>query len=258
MRHARVTPAPVPPRFEPSAHAIGVMPGHTRMGKHLATMELASVLTLGLLAAYLAAQPWSVLAAILLVTARDGVKKECAFVAGWLAVLVAIAIGTVVAYPDVPKSGTSSTARSAVELAVGVLLGGWLLLRWRRPQVTKQGAEPTQPTWMRRLDGMSPLLAFGLGAFLPSYVVVVAAVTEMISSGLSTGWLAVAAFAWVLVASAGVAAPLLVLVTNREGAPETYLRWRSWILAHSRAVLYAAGAVVSVVLAVKGLVGLLT
>lgn len=223
--------------------------------ERVSTMDFGSVLTLGLLAFYLAAQPWSVLAAILLVTARGGLKKEVAFVAGWVVALAAVAIGTVIAYPDVPKSSASSTGQSWAELAAGVLLGGWLLIKWRRPVASGKSGEPT---WMRRLDSMSPVLAFGLGAFLPTYVVVVAAVTEMISSGLSQGWLAFTAFVWVLIASAGVGAPLLVLVTNRQGAPETYQRWRSWILAHSRAVLYAAGAVISVVLAVKGLVGLLT
>ena len=218
-------------------------------------MDLGSVLTLSLLALYLAAQPWSVLAAILLVTARGGLKKESAFVAGWVVALAAVAIGTVMAYPDVPKSTASSTGQSWAELAAGVLLGGWLLFRWRRPVPTEKSG---QPTWMRRLDSMSPVLAFGLGAFLPTYVVVVAAGTEMISSGLSQGWLAFTAFVWVLVASAGVAAPLLVLIIDREGAPETYQRWRSWITSHSRAVLYAVGAIVSVVLALKGLVGLLT
>ena len=187
-------------------------------------------------------------------TAHGGLKKEGAFVAGWVVALAAVAIGTVMRVPDVPKSTASSTGQSWAELAAGVLLGGWLLIRWRRPVPTEKSGEPT---WMRRLDGMSPVLAFGLGAFLPTYVVVVAAVTEMISIGLSQGWLAFTAFVWVLVASAGVAAPLLVLIIDREGA-RTYQRWRSWITSHSRAVLYAAGAVVSVVLALKGLVGLLT
>jgi hypothetical protein len=224
------------------------------MRKRGATMDIGSVLTLSLLALYLAAQPWSVLAAILLVTSRGGVKKESAYVAGWVAALAAVAIATVIAYPNHPNSATSSQAQSGVELALGLILGGWLLVRWRRPAPADQGG---QPTWMRRLDSMSPLLAFGLGAFLPTYIVVVAAVTEMLSSGLTRAWLGFAAFVWVLVASAGVAAPLLVWVKDRERAPETYERWRSWITAHSRAVLYAAGAVVSVVLALKGLVGLL-
>src|SRR5690242_13108360 len=125
--------------------------------ERVSTMDFGSVLTLGLLALYLAAQPWSVLAAILLVTARGGLKKEVAFVAGWIAALAAVAIGTVIAYPDVPKSAASSTGQSWAELAAGVLLGGWLLIRWRRPVASGKSGEPA---WMRRLDSMSPVLAF--------------------------------------------------------------------------------------------------
>ena len=47
-------------------------------------MDVASVLTLSLLAIYLAVQPWSVLGGILLVTSDGGVKKESAYVAGWV------------------------------------------------------------------------------------------------------------------------------------------------------------------------------
>lgn len=104
---------------------------------------------------------------------------------------------------------------------------------------------------------MSPVLAFGLGAFLPTYAVVMAAVSEMLSSGLSQGALAAVAAGWVLLASTGVTAPLVVLVRDRERAAATYEAWRAWILGHSRAVLYGVGALVCVVLVVKGLVGLI-
>lgn len=217
-------------------------------------MDLASLLTLLLLALFLAVQPWSVLAAILLVTSERGVRKEVAFVGGWVTALAVVAVATVVLYPDVPRSSSAGTWQSAVELVAGLVVGAWLLRRWRRPN---EAGTSGQPSWMRRLDTMPPLLAFGLGAFLPTYAVVVAAVSELLSSGVSQGWLAVAALAWVVVASTGVASPLAVLLRDREGAPATYQRWRSWILAHSRAVLYAAGGLVCVVLVVKGAVGLL-
>ncbi len=217
-------------------------------------MDVASLLTLALLGLYLGMRPWSVLAAIVLVTARGGLKKESAYVAGWVTALTLVAVATVVFYPDIPKSATRSRTEAAVELAIGLVLGGWLLVRWRRPT----GSEGTrgQPRWMSRLDTISPLPAFGLGAFLPSYVVIVAAVTEMISSGLTRGGLALAALGWVLLASAGVASPLLVLLLHRERAPETYRHWRSWIVVHDRAVLYASGGLVSIVLIGKGAVGL--
>jgi hypothetical protein len=218
-------------------------------------VDLGSLLTLLLMALFLAVQPWSVLAAILLVTAQDGMKKEIAYVGGWVTALVAVAVTTVLVYPDIPQGSTSSNSQAAVELGVGILFGGWLLWRWRNP---KDAGTEKQPSWMARLDTMSPLLAVGLGAFLPSYFVVVAALDEMVSSGLSQGGLLLAALGWVLLASTGVASPLWPLVTDREHAPETYERWRTWITTHSRAVLFLVGALVSIVLIGKGLGGLIT
>jgi len=214
---------------------------------------MGSVLTLALLGLFLAVQPWSVLAAILLVTTPGGVTKELAYVAGWVCVLTALAIVTVVAAPSVPESSAASTSRAAVELAAGLVFGGWLLKRWRHPQDV---GTSSQPSWMGRLDTMKPIPAFGLGAFLPSYAVVIAAISELLGTGLSQGWLALVAVLWVLLASTGVASPLMVQVTDRANAPATYARWRGWIVAHSRAVLYAVGGLVCVVLIGKGIVGL--
>jgi len=216
-------------------------------------VDLASVLTLALLALFLAVQPWSTLAAILLVTGDDGVRKEGAYVAGWLTALTVVAAVTVVASPSVEKNSTSSATQAAVEVAAGLILGGLLVRRWQKP---RDPGTKTEPSWMGRLDTMSPTVAFGLGAFLPTYAVVVAAVSQMLSSGLTQRWLAVAAILWVLTASAGVAAPLVVLVTDAEHAPETYQRWRNWLVVNSRAILYAAGGLVCVVLVSKGIVGL--
>src|SRR5947209_4521740 len=172
---------------------------------------MESVLTLALLGLFLAVQPWSVLGAILLVTAPNGLTKELAYVAGWVLVLTAVAIVTVAASPSVPQSSAASTGRAAVELAAGLVFGGWLVKRWRHP---KDVGTASQPSWMRRLDTMKPIPAFGLGAFLPSYAVVIAAINELLGTGLSHGWLLLVAILWVLLASTGVASPLMVLVTN--------------------------------------------
>ena len=68
------------------------------------------------------------------------------------------------------------------------------------------------------------------------------------------GWVcAVAA-----VASAGVAAPLLVLALRGEEAPAIHQRWRAWLVAHGQGLLTVVLAVVAVVLIGKGIVGLVT
>ena len=71
-------------------------------------MDVASLLTLLLLALALAVQPWSVLAAVLLVASEGGVAKAMAFVAGWVLALTAVAIATVALYPNKPKAASSS------------------------------------------------------------------------------------------------------------------------------------------------------
>lgn len=218
-------------------------------------MDVASVLTLLLLALALAVQPWSVLAAVLLVASEGGVAKATAYVAGWVLALTVVAIVTLALYPASPKVAASSPWVSWVQIASGVALGGWLFVRSRRPVTAKPDA---QPKWMGRVDSMSPAPAFVLGAFLPNYAIVVAAVDEVIQAGLPQGRAALDLFLFVIVASAGVAAPLLLVVFRRDDSRAILQRWRAWLMAHGLELLTVVLAVVAVVLITKGVVGLVT
>jgi hypothetical protein len=211
-------------------------------------MDAASMATLLLMAVALAAQPWSVLAGIVLVATRGGLAKEVAYVVGWIAALSTVMAVTVAMAPDTPST-SGSTVTAAAEIGLGLLLAGFLTLRWRKTAGT---TAPT-PSWMGRLDTMPWILALVLGAFLPNYFIVVAAATEMLQIGLTGASLAVVGVVFVLVASLGVAAPLAVLVARRDQAPDVYAGWRTWIQANNRTVTYGMGAVVAGVLVVKGL-----
>jgi hypothetical protein len=239
--------------------------------------------TLVLLALALAVQPWSVLASVLLVASQGGVAKAVAFVAGWVLALAVVAIATAALYPEKPKVASSSPWVSWVQIASGIALGGWLVVRSRRSVAatdkvpsspdappsavphtdsgvpTDSGA-PTdseaQPKWMERLDSISPAAALVLGAFLPNYVIVVAAVGNVIAAGLPQARAVLVMIVFIIVASAGVAAPLLLLVFRRQEAPEIYQNWRSWLIVHGQALVRVVLAVVAVVLVAKGVVGL--
>ncbi len=221
-------------------------------GAYAQAVDLASLLTLVALGCLLAVQPWSVLGSILLVTSAGGVRKDVAYVAGWVTALAIVATVTVLAYPGVPQTWQSGAGHAGVDLAAGAALGVWVLRRKRG------GPSAGEPRWLGRLDTLGPVAAFALGAFLPTYAAVVAAVSQMLASGLSQAVLAVVAVGWILLASAGVAAPLAVLVVHHAAAPDTYARWRTWIAAHHSAVGTGLGAAVAVLLLIKGLVGLLT
>ncbi len=216
-------------------------------------MDVASLATLLLMALVLAAQPWSVLAAIILVTTRGGVLKESAYAIGWIIALSVVLLLTI-AFAPVDTTGKSSTTAAAViEIVLGLAALGVLAVRWRRPVAAKSGA----PSWLARLDSMPWFFALVLGAFLPNYIVVVAAGNELMQAGLTGAGLAAAAVGFVLVASVGVAAPLGVLIFRHSRAEQIYASWREWILGHSRSVTYGTGLLVVVVLIGKGIVGLL-
>jgi len=108
-------------------------------------MDVASLLTLLLLALALAVQPWSVLAAVLLVASEGGVAKTVAYVAGWVLALAAVAVATIALYPETPKVASGSPWTSWVQIASGVALGGWLLLRSRRHVAATSGTRPADP-----------------------------------------------------------------------------------------------------------------
>jgi threonine/homoserine/homoserine lactone efflux protein len=218
-------------------------------------LDVASLVTLLLLALALAVQPWSVLAAVLLVTSERGVAKAVAFAAGWVLALTVVAVAVVALYPATPEVTSSSPWVSWVQLGSGAALAAWLYVRSRAPALPKSEA---QPRWMARLDSMSPWPAFLLGAFLPNYVIVVAAVGDVLQAGLTQVWTAVVLLLFILVASAGVAIPLLVLVFRREDAPAIYARWRAWLVARGQVLVVVVLTVVAVVLMAKGVVGLLS
>jgi len=79
-----------------------------------------------------------------------------------------------------------------------------------------------------------------------------------VQAGLSQAWAAVVLVLFIVVASAGVAAPLLLLVFRRDEAPEIYQRWRVWLIAKGPKVVTLVLAVVAVVLIAKGIVGLVS
>ena len=218
-------------------------------------MDIASVATLVLLAAALAAQPWSVLASVLLVTSERGLAKVVAYVAGWTCALAVVAALTVAFYPEAPKATSTSPVLSWIELLAGFVLAAYLVVRSRRP-VTAEPAR--EPKWMDRINSISLAAAFVLGAFLPNYVLVVAAVDELLKSDLSQGRMAFAAIVFVILSSLGVAAPLLVLVFRRQDAAQIYAGWHTWLVAHAQVVVAAVLWLLAVILFVKGVVGLLS
>jgi threonine/homoserine/homoserine lactone efflux protein len=128
-------------------------------------------------------EPFPLIAFILLLSARKGIWKGAAFILGWLACLavVIIAVEVVTGGKPVASNTTPSTAVVAVKLAAGIVLILLGIRQWRRI-----GQPRKPPSWLARLDRLSPWAAAGLAAFLQPWTLVAAGAATVTSANLSS------------------------------------------------------------------------
>ena len=141
------------------------------------------VLDLVIIGLAITLEPITIVAFILILGAEKGIRKALAFILGWLACLVVvIAVVVLVTGGRPPKP---HTAPSTVALVVKAVLGAVLIavaVRQRR----RMGRPRKQPTWMARLDRLSPWAAAGLGVFLQPWALVAAGAATVVQAKLST------------------------------------------------------------------------
>ena len=140
------------------------------------------VLDLLLIGLGITLEPFPLIAFLLILSSEKGTRKGLAFILGWLACLVVV-IGIVA----VATGGTPPhphTAPSTAALVVKAVLGIGLILVAVRQQ-RRRGHPRKQPTWMARLDGLSPWAAAGLGVFLQPWTLVAAGAATVVQAKLS-------------------------------------------------------------------------
>lgn len=203
----------------------------------------------------MAVSPLAVLASVLLLTTERGVAKAAAYAVGWVIAVGLVGAATVVASSQV-KAGsgsTTSTALAWVDVVLGVALVIWA---FGRRAGAREGV--TQPSWMRRLDRMSPVVAFGFGLFMPPYAIAAAAASSIMrSDATGSGDVVVAVVTFTVLASLGVIVPVVVAVTSSR-SEEMLARWREWLLGHWPTVLFWMLVLIGAYLVGKGAAALLS
>jgi threonine/homoserine/homoserine lactone efflux protein len=190
-----------------------------------------------------AGSPMPIVAVVLmLVTPRARVNGP-AFLAGWmLGILILGAILLAVLGPaDTSDEGGPTTWVSVLELVLGVLLVLVAVRQWRgRPHA---GEDVATPKWMGALDGFTPVKAAGAGALLGSInpknlLLIVAGVTAIAQTEIPAGEQAVSWVVFMLIASIGVGAPVVIFFALGDRAPALLNRLKDW-MAHNNAVIMA-------------------
>jgi hypothetical protein len=199
------------------------------------------VLDLVIIGLAIAFLPLTIVAFMLILGAQRGIWKGLAFIAGWVACLVAVIAVVVLVTGGKPPE--PHTAPSTAALVVKALLGAvliWVGLRQRQ----RIGRPRKQPAWMARLDHLSLWTAAGLGVFLQPWTLVAAGAATVVQAKLSTAgdWLTLILFC--LLATSSFLAMELYAAFAPAAAEVRFDQIHKWIDTHQDQAIVVGALVV--------------
>jgi threonine/homoserine/homoserine lactone efflux protein len=195
------------------------------------------------LAVGIAVSPLPIVAVVLMLVTPRGRANGPAFLVGWWAGLGVVGAITllVAGGAGATSDGEPATWISVLKLVLGLLLLLVAARQWRgRPH---DGREPPTPKWMGALETFTPAKAIGAGALLSglnpkNLLLAVAGAAAIAGVGISTGEQVVSYAVFVLVASIGVGAPVVIYFLLGERSQELLARLKDW-MARNNALIMA-------------------
>jgi threonine/homoserine/homoserine lactone efflux protein len=213
---------------------------------------VTEVLALGIA---VAASPFPIIPAILLLFTPRARATSFGFVAGWvIGVLVAtsvfIATATIVELADEPPTWASWT-----RFVIGAALLALGVQRW-----LSRGRQQEAPAWMQSIDRLTPSTALRLGLLLsaanPKVLLLTAAAGLSIGAAdLTATETVITTAVFTVVAASTVALPVLLYLIAGERILRPLGRVRSWLQDNNAAVMAVVILVIGALLVVKGLQG---
>jgi len=191
----------------------------------------------------IALSPLPIVAVVLMLVTPRGRTNGPAFVLGWwigLAIVGAIVL-SVAGRAGATSHGEPATWVNAVKLALGLLLLLVAAKQWRsRP---RDGETLPTPKWMGALETFTPVKATGAGALLSglnpkNLMLAIAGAAAIAGVGISTGQEIAAYAVFVLVATIGVGAPVVIYFALGDRSAALLERLKNW-MAHNNAVIMA-------------------
>jgi threonine/homoserine/homoserine lactone efflux protein len=190
-----------------------------------------------------ALSPLPIVAVVLMLVTPRGRANGPAFILGWwlgLAIVGAIVL-SVSKGAGATDNGETATWVDVLKLVLGLLLLLVVVRQWRsRPH---DGEEAPTPKWMGALETFTPAKAGGAGVVFSALnpknlLLAIAGAAAIAGTGISGGEQAVAWVIFVLIASIGVAAPVVIFFALGERSREILDRLKDW-MAHNNAVIMA-------------------
>lgn len=212
------------------------------------------------LAAAIAVSPLAIASVVLLLLSPRAKAASAAFVLGYaiaIAIVAAVAYSISLALPH--NSEEISISAPLIVLGLGVLATVLAVRQWlSRP---KTGIEPETPGWMAKLDDVTPVSAFTMGAFFgglkpKNLLLSVALGVELEAASTTIAESLVVLAVIIVLASSPVIVPVIVSLVAGERIAEPLARLRAWMIEHNAAMVGAILLVVGVLLIGKAIGGL--
>ncbi len=190
-----------------------------------------------------AVSPLPIVAVVLMLVTPQGRVNGPAFIVGWWAGLavVGVLVLSLSSGAGATSDGAPATWLSWLKLILGVLMLLVAARQWRgRPEGDE---EPATPKWMGALEGFTPVKAIGAGMFLSglnpkNLLLAVAGAAAIAGTGVSTGDETIAWIVFILIASIGVATPVVIAFAMGDRSRALLDRLKSW-MARENAVIMA-------------------
>jgi hypothetical protein len=212
------------------------------------------------LAIGVALSPIPIIAVVVLLTSSRARSLGPMFVLGWLLGLVVVgAIVLVVVGPSgAGSSGQRTRWVSWVMIVLGVLL---LVAAGRHLRGTRGGEEVPLPAWMGAIDRLNPAVVLGggvvLGGVRPrSLLLVVGGAVAIAQTGIGGGQQAIAYAVFAVIATIGVAVPVVIYFAMGTRSAELLGRFKGWMRRHNAVILAVVLLVIGVTLIGDGIGGL--
>ncbi len=198
-------------------------------------------------------EPVPVAGFILLLSTTNGTKKGLAYIAGWVACLVVIVVGTVAVTGGHAPRAQSLPGRgvSAATVLVGVLLVTFAVIERRRLRAGPRTPKPP-PKWASKVDNMSPWSSAGLGVLLQPWPLVVAGVALVAEADISSVASVVSLVLFCLLSTASILAMQGYMVFDHDDAMARLASLREWLNRNRRPVLAVLALGAGVLLMAKG------
>ena len=200
----------------------------------------------------IAISPIPIVAIVLMLGTDNATSDSLSFLAGWI---VAMAVAgavllAVVGSGDPTDNGAPADWSSTLKLVLGIVLLGLAVKQWRkRPRA---GEDAPMPKWMSSVEGFTPARSAGLGVIVAvvnpkNLILIIGGATAISQTGVAGTDQAIVWAIFILIATIGVAAPVVIYFAMGDKAAAILEDLKGWMARNNAAIM----AVILVIIGVK-------